>query len=80
MATKQYDFSELDIFFHQFMSPQEICQDLIELVFNYISLIDESNMNLVKNDISTIYLLYSEINKVKIIDSSTNSASGLTTH
>lgn len=64
---KQYDFSSLNVFFNDMEKPQELANDLVELAFNYAMLLDDYSVDLFKNDMSTIYLIWQEVNKIKVV-------------
>ncbi len=62
---KQYDFTSLNDFFNIFTSPKELADELVEVLFNYASCVNEENLENFKNDAATINLLYHEITKIK---------------
>lgn len=63
--TPTYDLSEFDEFLCQFETPQQLCDELVELLFNYALSIEDDNVELFRNDVGTIQMLYSEIKKIK---------------
>lgn len=50
---KQYDFTSLNDFFNEIMSPNELACDIVQLLFNYASCVDEDNLECFKNDVGT---------------------------
>jgi hypothetical protein len=62
---KQYDFTSMNDFFNQFESPRQLADELVQLLFNYASCVDEDSVDLFRNDVSTIYLIHSELLKVE---------------
>jgi hypothetical protein len=62
---KQYDFTSLNDFFNEFMSPKELADQLVQILFNYASCVNEETLECFKNDADTINLLYQEITKIK---------------
>lgn len=61
----QYDFTELNRFFNEEYSPEALKKDIIALVFNYIDNIQNADWRVVKNDIGTLYLLYTQLSNIK---------------
>ncbi len=57
---KQYDFSALNKFLNTTVAPNEICNDLIALVFNYARCLDAVYIDKFKDDIATIEQILSE--------------------
>ena len=57
---KQYDFSSLNKFLNTTVTPDEICEDLIALVFNYVRCVDDVCIDDFKSDIATIKQVLSE--------------------
>lgn len=66
--TPVYDLSEFDAFLCQFETPQQLCDELVELLFNYALAVEDDNVESFKNDVGTIQMLYSEIKKIKLIN------------
>lgn len=62
---KQYDFTSMNDFFNQFESPRQLADELVQLLFNYASCVDEDSVDLFRNDVGTIYLIHSELLKVE---------------
>ena len=62
---KEYDFTSLNDFFNEFISPKELADELVQILFNYASCVNEETLECFKNDADTINLLYQEITKVK---------------
>lgn len=67
-AKKQYDLSAIDELFKDCISPEELREELIELVFDYAQYVEEGSTDLFKNNMSTIYILYRELEGVKELD------------
>lgn len=65
--TIQYDLSDFGKFLNQVAKPEELCESLIDLLFNYSMTMDEERAEIFKNDVGTIYLLYSEFKRIKPI-------------
>ena len=65
MPERKFDFSSLNEFFNSFMTPKELSNDLVRLMFNYALSFDEDNASEFKNDVSTIYVLYHAIENIK---------------
>lgn len=57
---KQYDFSSLNRFLNKTVTPDEICEDLITLVFNYARCVDDAYVDQFRDDIATIRRILSE--------------------
>ena len=54
IPNKQYDLSELNKFFNEVGTPKQIASELVNLLFNYASCVDEDNLELFKADVGTI--------------------------
>lgn len=67
-AKKQYDLSAIDELFKDCISPEELREELIELVFYYAQYVEEGSTDLFKNNMSTIYILYRALEGVKELD------------
>ncbi|RYT78642.1 hypothetical protein EAJ04_25155 [Bacteroides faecis] len=65
IPNKQYDLSELNKFFNEVGTPKQIASELVNLLFNYASCVDEDNLELFKADVGTIYVLYNELTKLE---------------
>lgn len=65
--TIQYDLSDFDKFLSMVITPEELCESLIDLLFNYSMTMDDERAEIFKNDVGTIYLLYIEFKKIKPI-------------
>lgn len=63
----QYDFTGLNRFFNEERTPEAMKEDIITLVFNYIDNIQDADWRVVKNDIGTLYLLYTQLSNIKPI-------------
>lgn len=62
---KQYDLSGFNQLFNESLSPRELADELVQLLFNYASCVDEGNAELFRNDASTIYLIHQELINIK---------------
>lgn len=60
----QYDFSSMNSFLNTFESASQIVEDLAELAMNYASMVNESQIETMKNDIGTIYVIFQEFKKL----------------
>lgn len=67
-AKKQYDLTPINELFKDCITPEELCGELIELVFDYAQYVDEDNTDLFKNNMSTIYILYRALEDVKELE------------
>ena len=67
-AKKQYDLSAIDELFKDYISPEELREELIELAFDYVQYVDDGNTDFVKSNISTIYVLCCDLQKVKELE------------
>lgn len=61
----KYDFSSLNKFLNEECSPEIMLEDIIKVVFNYIDNAHEVDMAAVRDDIGTLYLLYTQFSKIK---------------
>lgn len=62
-----FDLSEFDKFLSIVITPEEMCESLIDLLFNYAMTMDGERAEIFKDDVGTIYLLYMEFKKLKSI-------------
>lgn len=62
---KQYDFTKLNEFFNHFITPEQLREELVELAFDYASKVEDGESELFKSNISTIYIIYSELKNLK---------------
>lgn len=67
-AKKQYDLSAIDELFKDYISPEELREELIELAFDYVQYVDDGNTDFVKSYMSTIYVLCCALQKVKELE------------
>lgn len=63
----QYDFTELNRFFNEEYPLERMKEYIISLVFNYINNIQDADWRVVKDDIGTLYLLYTQLSNIKPI-------------
>ena len=62
---KQYDLSGFNQLFNESLPPRELADELVQLLFNYASCVDEGNAELFRNDASTIFLIHQELINIK---------------
>lgn len=62
---KQYDLSELNSFFNEVITPDQLVSELVDLLFDYALSFDEDNTKAFKKGVYTIYILYHELTKIK---------------
>ena len=62
---KDYDLTSLNSFFNEFISPKELEDELVQILFNYASCVNEETLECFKNDVDTINLIHSELIKIK---------------
>lgn len=61
----QYDLTDFGKFLNQVVNPEEMCESLIDLLFNYAMTMDGERAEIFKDDVGTIYLLYMEFKRIK---------------
>ncbi len=64
---KKYDLSSIQELFNEMESPRQLADDLAQLILNYASLVTEDNIEVFKNDLSTISVLRDALIKVNIL-------------
>lgn len=64
MQAKEYDFTSFNEFMNKITTPSEVCDQLMDLVFNYSWYINEETVDRFKDDIATIYMLLGEFKKL----------------
>lgn len=64
---KEYDLSSIQELFNEMESPRQLADDLAQLILNYASLVTEDNIEVFKNDLSTISILRDALIKVNIL-------------
>ncbi len=64
---KEYDLSSIQELFNEMESPRQLADDLTQLILNYASLVTEDNIEVFKNDLSTISVLRDALIKVNIL-------------
>lgn len=67
-AEVRYDLSPISELFKDCISPEELREELIELVFDYAQYVEEGSTDLFKNNMSIIYILYRALEGVKELD------------
>lgn len=58
---KEYDLSSIQELFNEMESPRQLADDLAQLILNYASLVTEDNIEVFKNDLSTISVHLTQI-------------------
>lgn len=64
---KEYDLFSIQELFNEMESPRQLADDLAQLILNYASLVTEDNIEVFKNDLSTISVLRDALIKVNIL-------------
>ena len=64
---KEYDLSSIQELLNEMESPRQLAEDLAQLILNYASLVTEDNIEVFKNDLSTISVLRDALIKVNIL-------------
>lgn len=64
MQAKEYDFTSFNEFINKVITPEEMSEQLTDLVFNYLWCINEETVDRFKDDIATIYILLGEFKKL----------------
>ncbi|WP_350003293.1 hypothetical protein, partial [Phocaeicola dorei] len=59
--------SSIQELFNEMESPRQLADDLAQLILNYASLVTEDNIEVFKNDLSTISVLRDALIKVNIL-------------
>lgn len=67
-AKKKYDLSAIDELFKDCISPEELREELIELVFDYAQYVEEGATDLFKCHMGTLYVLYKALEDVKELE------------
>lgn len=58
---KQYDFSGFNRLLNEFESPRQLADDIVQLLFNYASLVDEDSLGQFREDVGTLFLIHNEL-------------------
>lgn len=61
-----YDFTELEKFFEEFESPQELMDDIVKLAFNYADKVNCEETELFKQNMGTLYVLYDQLSQITL--------------
>ena len=61
-----YDFTELEKFFEEFESPQELMDDIVKLAFNYADKVNDEETELFKQNMGTLYVLYDQLSQITL--------------
>lgn len=67
-AKKQYDLTPINEMFKDCITPEELCGELIKLIFDYAQYVDEGGTELFKSNMSTLYVLYNALQDVKELE------------
>lgn len=67
-AKKQYDLTPINELFKECITPEELCGELIELVFDYAQYVEDGATDLFKSHMSTLYVLYNALQNVKELE------------
>lgn len=60
-----YDFSSLNQLFNEFATPLELQNELVQLLFNYASMVEDEYLQRFKEDVGTIEILYNGLGEIK---------------
>lgn len=61
----QYDFTSMNEFFNNFITPDDMLIELAELVMNYVLCHDENQSSILKHDVDSLYVLFQEIKHLR---------------
>ena len=67
-AKKQYDLSAIGELFKDCITPEQLREELIELVFDYAQSVEDGATDLFKSHMSTLYVLCNTLQDVKELD------------
>lgn len=67
-AKKQYDLSAIGELFKDCITPEQLREELIELVFDYAQSVEDGATDLFKSHMSTLYVLCNILQDVKELD------------
>lgn len=62
---KQYDLSGINKLLSRTITPEDLAEKLVQLLFNYSFCVEDGMLEKFKDDAWTIYMLYEEITKLK---------------
>lgn len=60
--------TRLNEMFKDCITPEELCGELIKLIFDYAQYVDEGGTELFKSNMSTLYVLYNALQDVKELE------------
>lgn len=60
-----YDLTELKKFFEEFESPEELMDDIVKLAFNYADKVKCEDVEVFKQDMGTLYVLYDQLSQIR---------------
>lgn len=65
---KQYDFTSFNEMLNNFITPEELAKNIVQLLFNYASIVDEESLGQFKDDVGTAvhHTRGNNQNKIKI--------------
>lgn len=64
-AKKQYDLTPINELFNNFITPEQLREELVELAFDYASKVEDGESKLFKSNMGTIYVVYDVLRNVK---------------
>ncbi len=62
---KQYDLSGINELLSRTITPEDLAEKLVQLLFNYSFCVEDGMLEKFKDDAWTIYMLYEEITKLE---------------
>ncbi len=62
---KQYDFTSFNEMLNNFITSEELAKNIVQLFFNYASIVDEESLGQFKDDVGTLYIIHEEITKIR---------------
>lgn len=64
-SMKQYDFTSFNEMLNNFITPEELAKNIVQLLFNYASIVDEESLGQFKDDVGTLYIIHEGITKIR---------------
>lgn len=58
---KQYDLSGFNKLLNDYESPRKLADDIVQLLFNYASVVNESTLVQFREDVGTLFLIHNEL-------------------
>ena len=62
---KQYGFTSSNGMPDNFITPEEPAKNIVQLLFDYASIVDEESLGQFKDDAGTLYIIHEEITKIR---------------